>query len=186
MSAGDLGEALYRAIARTAGGSRASMKTEPSSFAGALRFFVGMAGGNVSAAARLAGIPRRSFRDWMAGTSRPGKQRQGQLVDSARMSSRRDRLTPRRENKLRASDADVVVKGSYNYDDGGSERAPIRIGDYLDPGTMDAVVDIYLNGGDAADMRERFAEGITDPFYSMTMALSPNDEHGWTVSSVTY
>lgn len=181
----DLGEALYATIARSRSGSRMSMGTEPGSFAGALRFFMKAAGGNVSAAARLAGVPRRSLRDWLDGKSRPGRERQGRILDSARMSSRRERLTPRREARVRASDAHVVIRGGYNYD-GPGDRAPINIGDYLEPGTMDRVVDAYLDGADVDELRETFAGGLTDAFYADTMILPQTDEHGWTVTRVDY
>lgn len=180
----DLGDALYSAITRRAGsGHGASMRTEPSDFSSALKWFVKAAGGNVSAAARLAGVPRRSLRDWLDGKSTPGAQRRRALVGSARLSSRRERLRPGREKRLRDPQA-VWLTGSYNYDDDGDDRNPIRISDFLDDGTMDRVIDAYLAGADAAGLRETFTDGIADPFYGTTMALPPTDEHGWSVTAI--
>lgn len=183
---GDLGTAVYRALA---GGK--SPNTEPSSFADALGWFVKAAGGNVSAAARLAGVPRRSMRDWLSGKSTPGMERRRALRDSARFSERRSRLTPRRESRLRGRSSDgIVIKGRYNYDalDGLYDNRNVTIGPYMDDGVIERLVDAYLSGSGPTEMRQIFAEHVNDPsgFYSRTMALPPTDDHGWTVERVTF
>jgi hypothetical protein len=178
---GDLGGRLYTAVA----GNRASMNTEPSGFSDALKFFLRAAGGSVSAAARLMGVPRRTARDWYAGKGLGPRsaERRRHVAESATVSSRRQRLAAGREGRLRGGDQyDIVVKGVYNYD-GGEER-DVRIGPYLDDGTLDAVVDAYLDGADAAELRQLFADHITDPFYQRTMGNPPTDDDGWTVNQV--
>lgn len=177
----DLGTAVYRALS----GGR-SPNTEPSSFADALKWFVKAAGGNVSAAARLAGVPRRSFRDWMDGKSSPGQQRRDQVAASARLSERRARVTPGREKRLRGRASDgIVITGSYNYDPGPRK---VAIGQYMADGVIDDLLDAYLNGAQPDELREIFAVGITDDpsgFYASTMDQGPTDTHGWTVDHVT-
>lgn len=177
----DLGSAVYRAIS---GGK--SPNTEPTSFADALGWFVKAAGGNVSAAARLAGVPRRSFRDWLDGKSSPGADRRGQVSAAARLSERQARLTPKRTARLRGREPDgIVLKGVYNYD---GEPRTVEIGRYMIDGAIDALLDAYLNGASPEDLREVFADHIDDPsaFYSRTMALGPSDDHGWTVERVSF
>jgi hypothetical protein len=182
---GDLGGHLYRGVAQSRTGRGWSPNTEPTSFTDALGWFVRAAGGNVSAAARLAGVPRRSFRDWLDGKSRPPAQRRSQVARSAQLSERRSRLKPGRERRLRGLDpAGVSITGSYNYD---GKKRTVELGRYLDDDAMVAVVDAYLNGADAAGMREALADRINEPtgFYARTFALSPSHDHGWTVTSLT-
>jgi DNA-binding transcriptional regulator YdaS (Cro superfamily) len=183
---GDLGVHLYRWIAATGQGKGRgySPSTEPTSFGDAMRWFMRAAGGNVSAAARLMGVPRRSLRDWVSGISAPKPDRAAQIARSAQLSSRRERLKPGREARLRAMDVvDISITGSYNYD--ATERT-VNIGQYLEDGVVGDLVDAYLAGWSPAEMRELFADGINDPsgFYTRTMAEPPSSDHGWTVSHV--
>lgn len=177
----DLGTRTYAAI------SQRSMNTEPSSWTAALGWFVKAAGGNVSAAARLAGVPRRSMRDWVSGVSRPKGPRAADLIRSAQLSERRARLRPGREARLRNGNPDSIqVVAVYNYD-GGTPRT-CDVGKYMEPDALDQLVDAYLSGADEEQMREVFADQITqDPtgFYAQTMARGPDDSHGWTVHAVT-
>lgn len=177
----DLGAKTYSAI------STRGMSTEPSSWAGALGWFVRAAGGNVSAAARMAGVPRRSMRDWVAGVSRPKGPRAAALIQTAKVSERRARLKPGREARLRnGTPANITLVGTYNYD-GGNPRT-VLIGNYMDDDALDELVDAYLSGADAGELREVFADQITnDPsgFYERTMRRGPGDSHGWTVQVVT-
>lgn len=174
----DLGSRLYSAV------STRSVNTEPSSFTDALAYFGRLAGGSVRAMATLMGVPRRTLRDWMAGAT-PSAARRKAVADSARLSARRERLRPGRENRLRASDSsDVTIVAVYNYD--GGDARTVRIGDYLDPDTINQVVDAYLDGASPDELRTGFASNIQDPtgFYERTFALPASDEHGWTVTRV--
>jgi hypothetical protein len=185
----DLGTCLYRAIAVTGQGKGRgySPNTEPTSFGDALKWFMRAAGGNVSAAARLAGVPRRSMRDYLDGVSSPKDERRRQIAKSAQLSARRERLKPGREARLRrAGSGDVVVIGRYNYDPDRDMREA-RIGPYLDDDTVSILIDAYLSGASPADLRETLCDHLNDPngFYQRTMSLPPTDEHGWTVGSVT-
>ena len=178
----DLGTAIYRSFAHR------SPNTEPTSFGDALGWFVKAAGGNVSAAARLAGVPRRSMRDWLAGTSTPGPERRAHVAATAQLSERRARLAPGREKRIRALDGPGATSlvGTYNYD--GDERE-VLIGPYLDDTTIPDMLDAYLSGASPEDLRERFAGHITnDPtgFYPRTLARPPSDDHGWTVRRFSF
>jgi len=183
----DLGTAIYKALS----GGR-SPNTEPTSFGDALGYFVKAAGGNVSAAARLMGVPRRSLRDWLGGVSTPKGDRRRDVARSAQLSARRQRLTPRREARLRGltDSQGVVLVGQYNYDtaSGIDEDRRVMIGHYLDDDTVPELVDAYLSGASPADLRDLFASKVNDPsdFYSRTMALPPTDDHGWTVNSIHF
>lgn len=184
---GDLGTHVYREVAHTRHGRGWSPNTEPTSFTDAVGWFMKQAAGNISAAARLAGVPRESFRDWTRGKSTPNAQRRAQVARSAQLSERRDRLRPGRESRLRDIDtSNVTVKAVYNYD-GGAPRT-LKLGDYMDDGAIERLVDVYLNGGDASELRESFAAEVMDPngFYTRTLAQPPTDDHGWTVSSLNF
>ena len=178
----DLGTQIYRSFAHR------SPNTEPTSFADAVGWFVKAASGNVSAAARLAGVPRRTMRDWVAGKP-TSDERRAQIVASAQMSERRARLAPGREKRLRALDGPGATSlvGTYNYGDG--DEREVLIGPYLDEGTIPDMLDAYLSGASPEDLRERFADHITnDPtgFYPRTLALPPSDDHGWVVRRFSF
>lgn len=182
----DLGAQVYKAI------SGRSINTEPQTFSDALRYFTRLAGGNISAAARLAGVPRRTFRDWTEGKGLGPRSadRRGEVARSAKLSSRRERLGARKEAKLRAAGEDAVdieLTGYYNYDGDPDPRAPIIISEYMDPDAGNRLVDAYLAGAGPDELRELFADLITDaPFYAQTMGLPVTDEHGWTVTNLKF
>lgn len=181
----DLGAQVYKAI------SGRSINTEPDDFPGALRWFM-RKGGNPSAAARLAGVPRRTMRDWLDGKGLGPRSsaRRAALVESARLSERRARLRPGREARIRAAGdggdvVDIQVTGAYNYDGVMEDRAPIMVSEYMPTDAGDQLVDAYLNGAGPDELRTLFADLIEDaPFYANTMGLPPDDDHGWTVSNV--
>lgn len=184
---GDLGYQLYRALTH-----RKSPNTEPTSFADALVWFTKAAGGNISAAARLAGVPRRTFRDWTEGKGLGPRSavRRREVTRSATISERMARIGTRREARLRASEslAGAKITGFYNYDGKSTDRKPITIGEYLGDDAGEQLVNAFMSGASPAELREVFAENLTnDPtgFYERTMALPPTDDHGWTVSHVT-
>lgn len=182
----DLGAQVYKAI------SGRSINTEPDSFTDALGYFSRLAGGNISAAARLAGVPRRTFRDWLdgKGTGPRSAARREQVALSAKLSARRDRLGPKREARMRAAAGsggfDIQITGGYSYDGNTDARAPIMISDYMDPYAGDALIDAYLAGAGPDELRREFANLIVDaPFYAETMALPPASTHGWWVTDLT-
>lgn len=184
----DLGSCIYRAIAVTGQGKGRgySPNTEPTSFADALKWFMQAAGGNISAAARLMGVPRESARDWVKGISTPKDQRRRDIAKSAQLSARRERLRPGRETRLRAAGSgDVMVFGAYNYHD--EPPRAVSVGQYLDDDTVSILIDAYLNGASPEDLRETFCDHLNDPngFYQRTMILPPTNEHGWTVDHVS-
>lgn len=177
----DLGTHIYTAFAGR------SPSTEPTSFADAMSYFLGLAGGNVSGAARLAGVPRRTMRDWLAGKGlgpRSQARRDG-VKKSAQLSARRDRLGARKEARIRDKDpGECTLKATYNYD--GGDPRNVLIGHYLTHDAYDQLGDAYLDGADPDDLRELFADMITDaPFYAETMRNPQTDPHGWTVVRLT-
>lgn len=181
MSGRDLGDALYRALS-----NGRSPATEPDSVAGSIAWYMKHAGSE-SAAARMAGIPRRTFRDWRSGASKPKGGRGGELVRAARQGERRLRLKPGREARLRDADPSAIkMHATYNYD--GIERKNINIGQYLDDDAMNDFCDAFLAGADIDGLRDTFADSITQDdsgFYERTMRLPTTDSHGWTVENIT-
>lgn len=175
---------VYRAIAGR------SINTEPSTFSDALSWFM-RKGGNPSAAARLAGVPRWTMRDWLAGKGLGPRSaaRRDALVESARLSERRARLGPKKEARIRAAGGgaiyDIQVTGSYNYDGASSTRPAITISDYMESDAGEQLVDAYLSGAGPDELRTLFANLIVDaPFYAETMGLPPGSEHGWWVTDL--
>lgn len=180
----DLGAQVYKALAGR------SINTEPTTIPEAVSWFLRQAQGNVSAAARLAGVPRRSMRDYAEGKSRPKGDRGAAMVQSAKLSERRARLGPRKEARIRGAGnggdlIDIQVTGSYNYDGATDNRAPIMISEYMDTDAGDQLVDAYLSGAGPGELRELFAGLIVDaPFYAETMGLPPGNEHGWWITDL--
>lgn len=184
----DLGYQIYRSLSH-----RRSPNTEPSSFADAVAWFVRAASGNISAAARLAGVSRRSMRDYVAGGGATPERRRS-LIRSALGSERRARLSSRRESRLRdpGSLVNATLVGHYNYDveqrGASGDRRPVQIGRYLADDAGEQLADAFLDGVGVEGMRELFASLCTEDatgFFERTMALPPSDPHGWTVTSVT-
>lgn len=188
----DLGSAIYRAL-----GGR-SPNTEPTSFADALKYFMRQAGGNKAAAARLMGVPRESLRDWVRGISTPKINRRREIAKSAQLSARAQRMGPAKLARLTGRSSEgITVKGAYNYDilqsirdggDGSECGRTVDVGQFMPDGAVDQIVSAYLNGASPDDLREEFAGLINDPlgFYSQTMALPQEHDHGWTVDRVTF
>lgn len=176
----DPGEAMYRAICRR------SPYTEPNTFGQAVGWFIARAGGNVSAAARAAGVPRRTMRDWLAGKG--GKTaRAGDMVAAARAGERRERLRPGREKRLRRVDpGGMVVRGKYNYDGKNAPDRAASVGRFAQPNLINDVLDVFLAGGSLEQIRDAFAGNINDPsgFYSTTLGLSHENDHGWSVDEI--
>jgi len=140
-------QATYRAIT----GGR-SPRTETTSWSDALAIVVSRIG-SVAGAARVLDVPRRTLRRWLAGESQPSAERRRVVQGAVRRLERRQRLTGRRETRLRGATT-VRVQGVDRYD--GAERDVIfRIGGRasiaLDAGTLDALVDRFLQGGSADD-----------------------------------
>lgn len=163
--------ATYQAIA----GRRWSPGSEPAASGGFvdwLAVIVGAFGGNVSAAARAMDVPRRSVRDWLAGTTRPGPERRSLVRRTAAALTRRTRLTAGREPRLRNART-IRIEGVDRYDD--EERdVTFHVGQQgttgLAPGTLGRLVDAYLGGGNASDDRRSMPglfdviiDGMTDP-----------------------
>lgn len=181
MATVDPGEAIYRAICRR------SPATEPQTFNQAVGWFIANAGGNLSAAARAAGVPRRTFRDWTEGKGH-GTARAGAVLAAARAGERRARLRPGREKRLRRADPGaVVVRGRYNYDEGRGGVRVAQVGRYAGPSLIDDVLDAFLSGATLAELREVFAGGITGDatdFYPQTLGNPTSSAHGWDVTGI--
>lgn len=169
-----LGEQLYRHIT----GGR-SPRTEPSTLPQALTVLVGRAG-SVSAAARILDVPRRSLRDWIAGTSKPSGERPAFIVRTAVEVERRHRLSAGREKNLRGPDRQRALKISGKQ---GDRDRTIEIGRYLAPGTLRRVVDAYLRGESLNGLVKVLNAGITDAFYKAL--FSPAMEAGSSSTSTT-
>ncbi len=175
---GDIGEAIYRAMAGR------SPFTEVRTFGQGVSYLLGMAGGNIAGAARLAGVPRKTFADWARkGVVPRDIGRQAGILSLARAAERRARLPRGREKRIRAKDpSGCQFVGTYNYDPPGDDRV-VKIGPYLVPGVYGALCDAFLAGSDLEGLRQVFADHIDDPanFYQ-SIGNDPGDDHGWTVT----
>lgn len=185
-----LGEALYSAITKGR-----SPRTEPSTLPAALAVIIGAAG-SVAGAARAMGVPRRTFRDWIekgyAGKpTGTGGTRNSEVVRAALRIERRNRLPRGREQRMRNTPpSTVTISGTYMYRGRDNKledrRDSVDVGQYLQAGTLGAVLDVFLDGGSLDELGDTFAAGIDDPtdFYSDT--LSSDDAHGWDVDGVDW
>lgn len=172
---GDLGEAIYRAM------SGRSPFTEVRTFGQGVSYLLGMAGGNVAGAARLAGVPRKTFADWARkGVVPRSIGRQAGVLSLARAAERRARLPRGREKRLRKiRPQNCNIAAVYTYD--GTDRV-VQIGPYVDPNVYNALCDAFLAGADLAGLRQVFAAHVDDPsgFYQ-TFGNDPDDDSGWKV-----
>lgn len=172
----ELGEALYRAIC-----GRQS-RTEISGLGKGLNWLLGRSGSKAEAA-RALGVPRSTFTRWLAG-AKPRGQRGDDTFKTLLKMQRRARLTPRRERKLRAAPArDTMITGSYRYD---QDHREVRIGIYLDPSTINQLVDAFLDGASTEQLAEIFHENILDDgFYERTFDPHNEDpDDSWDVKEV--
>lgn len=185
-----LGEALYDRIT-----NGRSPRTEPATLGAALAVIVGNAG-SVAGAARMMGVPRRTFRDWISKgyAGKPtgaGGTRNGEVIRAALRIERRARLPRGRERRLRNTPpSSVTIDGTYEYRGRGGareeKRYAVAVGDYMRPGTLGDVLDAFLDGASLDELGDTFAAGIDDPhgFYSDT--LDSGHEHGWDVDEVNW
>lgn len=172
----DFGDALYRAV------SGRSPETEPRSMTAALAVFVRHAG-SVAGAARLAGVPRRTMRDWLSGKHSPRGDRRNVVIQAAVKVERRGRLRPGRERRLRAGgEGNVHIAGRYRYDEHG--RGSVDLGRYLQAGAIDAVIDAYLDGADGDQLGDVLADHIADPAQFYARTLRSDDPQGWEIHRV--
>lgn len=176
----DLGEVIYRNLA---GGMPSG--AEPRTLRQALDWLVDRAG-SVSAAARSAGVPRRTMRDWISGKHQPRGPRRDAIVRTALEGERARRLSDDRARRLRqAGPSGIHFHGRYAY-----QPVPrhVRIGRYMLPDTMDRIVTAYQKGASPDQLRMIFAAGIDDPsgFYPRTLGLPPSHQHGWGIDKVEF
>lgn len=152
---------------------------------GAAEGLVGLFGG-VSQAAREMGVPRSTFRRWLAGSTPKGPNA-GQLEEFARDEWR----TAQADNdRWTHGIGELRVVGTFDYAAGGSmkgaERRDIPLGQYMDAGALDRLVDAYRDGADAEELGEIAADAINDPagFYRST--FDPDNPRGhWDIERIT-
>ena len=179
----DIGEAIYHALASP---SRSPF-TEPASFGDAVRYVLAAAGGNISSAARMAGVPRKTFADWTNKGVRPrDAARLAGVVGLARRMERRRRLPRGREKRIRKMDpTGCTFTGVYRYDQRAYDKdaRDVKIGPYLRPGVYNALCDAFLAGASVEGLRAVFAAHVDDPaeFYP-TVGNDPSSDEGWGVN----
>lgn len=174
----DLGTMLYRAIA---GRSPAS---EIDDFEDALTYVDEQAGTRRAAAAAL-GVSPRTFGRWLRGESRP-RQGANFITDAVRGMYRRDLLSWRREERMRASGGNITFLAQYTYD--AQTRAHWREVDiykYLDDGWQERVIDAFLDGAEPEDLHHIFATHVNDgDFYARTFDLYAPSDETWDIREV--
>lgn len=177
----DIGEAIYRAL------SGRSPFTEVASFGGAVGYLLGAAGGNIAAAARMAGVPRKTFADWARkGVQPKDAARRAAVFNLAKRAERRARLPRGREKRIRKmTPIGASFTGVYRYDQRAwdKESRDVKIGPYMDPNVYNALCDAFLNGASPEGLRAVFAAHVDDPagFYQ-TVGNDPSADEGWGVS----
>jgi len=143
----NLGQAVFRMIA----GRHARHREEsPQTM---VRRALGEAGG-VSQLARSIGVARTTVQRWNRGAT-PTLESQELL----RAVLRRADLREARAARITTRN-DLTVRGRQD----GRERT-VRLGRYLEPGTMGRAVEAYLRGATAADLHVIVWSGITDRAY---------------------
>lgn len=138
--------ATYRAIT----GGR-SPRTETRGWMEGLHFYVNAMGGKAQAARQLD-VPRRTLRNWLAGTM-PPPERKARITSLVVRAQRRGRLDAKREARLRnAKTIRIEGKDRYNGED---RKVTFQIGESGSTGiaadVMDRLINSYLAGGEALD-----------------------------------
>lgn len=175
----DPGEALYQHI--TDGRSSA---TEIRTFGQAVKYLVRRYG-SASNAARAAGVPPSSFRHWATGKRTPPSERAGDITDLAQAMQRRGRLSKGREHRLREPDTDFKMVGRLTYDSQPEPDREISLGNYLEDGVGDRLVDAYLDGASPDELAEILHEAIYDaPFYEETFDPYGSGHLAWDIDSI--
>lgn len=188
-------EATYRAIT----GGRSPHTERRADWQDGLRLVVGLAGGNVSAAARALDVPRRTLRRWLDPNdkSMPPPERRERVARAARGMVRRDerrrRLKPGREARLRRA-RKITITSRYRYDveDRDARVVTFDLDDTgstgLADGVMGSLIDAYLAGAVAVDgsglvavdytggLFHRIADAMTDDWYREHMSSHDPDD----------
>jgi hypothetical protein len=167
-------EVTYRAIT----GGR-SPRTEPTTLPAALAVVVASVQGNVSAAARALGVPRRTLRDWLAGTKTPKPANRSLIMATAKRMSRRTRLNPKREARLRGARS-IRIQGIDRYDDKERDVTFTLDGPMttrLDPAVFGELVDAFLRGVSGIDDPLLPGSGLFNDVLPAAM-LDPNNWYG--------
>lgn len=120
--------------------------------------------GSLNAAARLAGVDRRTYQRWYERWGQ-GKEPRPRPGTTARLAEgiRRAQLDPARPDES-AVTLRVVDRGR-GRNPGGRERVLTDANLRLSPGTMDRVRDAWVKTGDPESAAAAFLAGITVPFY---------------------
>lgn len=137
--------------------------------------------GSLNAAARLAGVDRRTYQRWYErwNAGKEPRPRPGTLARLAE-GQRRAQLDPARPGEGAVS-LRVVDRGK-GRNPGGRERVLTNTNLRLRPGTMDRVRDTWVRTGDPEAAAAAFLAGITVPFYKRWLT-PPSSDRNTTVGS---
>lgn len=175
--------ATYRAVT----GGR-SPRSEPQGWFKGLTAVVAQAG-SVAGAARELGVPRRTLRRWLTGEGVPSKLRQAQVAQAASVITRRARLVPARESRLRKART-VTIVCVFRYD-GDTRQVTFHVGQGgstgMDAGTVGQLINGYLSGEPGNDpgpgLFDHLVAGMTDDWYREQFSATGIDE-GFNVEKV--
>lgn len=176
-----LGEALLAALGGDVGPSAVASPRV------AAQGLVGVFGG-VSQAARELGVPRSTFRGWLAGRQ-PSAGMAGQLEEFAREEWRQAQADNDQWTHGPADISQLRVVGTYDYAAGKGRRSDenrdIPLGQYMDASALAELRQAYADGADAEELHEIAWSAINDGgFYSKT--FDPDGHAGeWDVQSIT-
>jgi hypothetical protein len=129
------------------------------------------------------------LRRWLTGEGKPSPLRQAQVSQAASVITRRARLTPPREKRLRAART-VTIVCSFRYDQD-IRTVTFHVGQGgstgMDPGTVGQLVDGYLSGEPGNDpgpgLFDHLVAGMTDTWYREQFFATGIDE-GFDVEKV--
>lgn len=116
------------------------------------------AAGTQAAAARAAGVDRRTWQRWAAGTQKPKPATLARLGPAVR----RARLSPRREQRLRSGQGTLKVSGIMVISSDRRHRSITLDGDEINPDALGALVDAFLSGADEEQLGEHLDDVMQD------------------------
>lgn len=118
------------------------------------------AAGTQAAAARAAGVDRRTWQRWAAGTQKPKPATLARLGPAVR----RARLSPGREQRLRSGQGTLKISGDMRVSSTVKHRDIELAGEDINPDALNGLVDAFLAGAGEDQLGEHLDDVMQDYF----------------------
>jgi hypothetical protein len=151
--------------------SRRSARSEPAGFLVGLNAVVAAAG-SVAGAARELDVPRRTLRRWLTGESKPPAARAVQVARRASTITRRARLLPATERRIRRARV-VEIKCIYRYDVASAVAAAAKAGQSVRARDWSRTIRFHIGAGGTTGIGDLVASDTIGGFLAGWSGLDP-------------